>query len=83
MLLIRNKFNINSLGDNYILIDEIEEFDLKTGRIECRACTSNEKGVAHRSTCSSYLCGKCCQPHQYMKCFEQHHVRRLSQTDND
>jgi hypothetical protein len=71
------------LVDNYILIRQIEEFSLKNGRIECRACTSNDKGVAHCSTCSSYLCGKCCQAHQYMKCFEQHHVRRLSQSEEN
>ena len=66
-----------------MLIHEIEEHCLKTGKIECRACTSNEKGVAHCSSCSSYLCEKCCQAHQYMKCFEHHHVRRLSQTDSE
>jgi tripartite motif-containing protein 2/3 len=74
---------INSLVDNYILIREMEEFALKNGSIECRACTSNDIGVAHCSTCSSYLCAKCCQAHQYMKCFEQHHVRRLSQIPDD
>ncbi|CAF3529628.1 unnamed protein product [Adineta steineri] len=73
----------NHLVDNYMLIHEIEEFALKNGTIECRACTSNDIGVAHCSTCSSYLCSKCCQAHQYMKCFEQHHVRRLSQISND
>lgn len=80
---ITNVSNINELIDNYLLIHEIEEHCLKTGKIECRACTSNEKGVAHCSSCSSYLCEKCCQAHQYMKCFEHHHVRRLSQTDSD
>ncbi len=75
--------NVNSLVDNYTLIREIEEFALKTGTIEYRACTSNEKGVTHYSTYSSYLCGKCCQAHQYMKCFEHHHVRHLLQTDNE
>jgi hypothetical protein len=74
---------VNALVDNYILIREIEEYSLKVGSIECHACTSNDKGVAHCSTCSSYLCEKCCQAHQYMKCFEQHHVRRLSQIDNE
>lgn len=61
-----------------MLIHEIEEYSLKKGTIECRACTSNEKGVAYCSTCLSYLCGKCCQAHQYMKCFEHHNVRNLS-----
>ncbi|UJR24103.1 hypothetical protein I4U23_027070 [Adineta vaga] len=75
--------NLNQLIDNYILIHEMEEFALKNGSIECRACTSNDIGVAHCSTCSSYLCAKCCQAHQYMKCFEQHHVRRLSQISID
>jgi hypothetical protein len=75
--------NVNQLVDNYLLIREIEEFALKNGTIECRACTSNDVGVAHCSTCSSYLCAKCCQAHQYMKCFEQHHVRQLSQIDHD
>ncbi|CAF1475988.1 unnamed protein product [Rotaria magnacalcarata] len=75
--------NINMLVDNYLLIHEIENLALKTGSIQCRACTSNDVGVAHCSTCSSYLCSKCCQAHQYMKCFEQHHVRRLSQIEND
>lgn len=72
---------MNDLLDNYLLNHELEEHRLKLGEIECRACTSNEKGVAHCSSCSSYLCDKCCQAHQYMKCFEHHHVRRLSQTD--
>ncbi|CAF1188236.1 unnamed protein product [Rotaria sp. Silwood1] len=75
--------NLNMLVDNYLLNHEIENLALKKGSIECRACTSNDIGVAHCSTCSSYLCSKCCQAHQYMKCFEQHHVRRLSQIDND
>ncbi|CAF4644963.1 unnamed protein product, partial [Rotaria sp. Silwood2] len=75
--------NINMLVDNYLLIHQIENIALKKGSIECRACTSNDIGVAHCSTCSSYLCSKCCQAHQYMKCFEQHHVRRLSQIDNN
>ncbi|CAF1516989.1 unnamed protein product, partial [Adineta ricciae] len=75
--------NLNQLIDNYVLIREMEEFALKNGSIECRACTSNDVGVAHCSTCSSYLCAKCCQAHQYMKCFEQHQVRRLSQISTD
>ncbi|CAF1098939.1 unnamed protein product [Rotaria sordida] len=73
--------NLNMLVDNYLLIREIENIGLKRGSIECRACTSNDKGVAHCSTCSSYLCSKCCQAHKYMKCFEQHNVRRLSEID--
>ena len=74
---------MNTLIDHYLLIHQIEEHCFKMDEIECRACTSNEKGVAHCSSCSSYLCEKCCQAHQYMKCFEHHHVRRLSQTDNE
>jgi len=74
--------NVNELIDNYLLNSQIEDYSIRTGRIECRACTSNEKGVAYCSTCSSYLCGKCVQAHQYMKCFEQHQVRSLTQTDS-
>ena len=65
--------------DDFVLIGEIEEYEISHGTIECRACTSNDRAVAHCSTCLAYLCLKCCQAHQYMKCFEQHQVRDLSQ----
>jgi len=71
------------LVDDYVLIREMEEYSIRNRSIKYRACTWNDIGVAHCSTCSSYLCSKSCQTHQYMKCFEQHHVRRLSETSND
>lgn len=67
--------------DDFLLVRRIEEFHNEKGTLECRACTSNDRAVAHCSTCFDYLCLKCCQAHQYMKCFEQHQVRYLKERD--
>ena len=68
------------LFDDFLLICQIEELNLNKSLLHCQSCKSvDDLAVAHCSTCQSYLCSQCCQAHQAMKCFEQHHVRQLQE----
>ena len=72
-----------SLPDDWLKIQEVEEWNWKNDRLQCQSCVSAARSVAHCSTCRSYLCSKCSQAHQAMKCFEQHRVRELQQRSNE
>ena len=78
MSLLLEISSLEMLHSDDVLIREIECYSLSKGSIECGSCLSRDLSVAHCSTCSSYLCAKCSQAHEYMKCFEQHQVRHLN-----
>ena len=49
------------------------------GEIEiiCTSCKARENAVARCSDCANFLCPACVTAHQYMRCFENHKVRKL------
>jgi tripartite motif-containing protein 2/3 len=71
------------LLDDCIRVRALERRALRHGSVFCTACTSGDRAVGHCSSCTSYLCAQCCQAHQYMKCFEQHRVRLLTDLLNN
>lgn len=44
----------------------------------CTGCKSGERASAFCQDCSHFLCANCTMAHQYMHCFEGHHVEQLS-----
>merc|ERR1719210_2893968 len=49
----------------------------------CTGCKSRESSaVARCFDCSNFLCGNCVMAHQFMHCFEGHHVTTLGEITN-
>jgi tripartite motif-containing protein 2/3 len=40
----------------------------------CTSCKDKEKAVARCADCPNFLCPKCVNAHQNMRCFEEHRV---------
>lgn len=43
-------------------------------QVVCTACVTKEKAVARCKDCAQFLCTNCTTAHQFMKCFDNHHV---------
>jgi hypothetical protein len=50
----------------------------------CTGCKSRESSaVARCFDCSNFLCAHCVMAHQFMHCFEGHHVTTLGEITNN
>ena len=57
-----------------VTMNEMDLTDIRSGRMVCTSCKTEEKAVARCCDCASFLCSNCVTAHKYMRCFENHKV---------
>lgn len=70
---------IAALQPEYVISDLLEMAAIEDKQILCNSCKAKEKAVARCRDCISgnYLCGNCVTAHQFMRCFDNHEVRKM------
>ncbi|XP_066998837.2 B-box type zinc finger protein ncl-1 [Anabrus simplex] len=63
-----------SLPCDYILTNILDMSAIENMAVLCTSCKAKEKAVARCSDCAHFLCPNCNTAHQFMRCFENHHV---------
>lgn len=51
--------------------------------ISCTSCTTRDKAVARCADCAHFLCPNCVSAHQFMRCFENHHVKIINKINKN
>ncbi|GFR30841.1 b-box type zinc finger protein ncl-1 [Trichonephila clavata] len=74
---------ISGLLSDYAINNVLETSTLEGSPLSCTGCkTKDTHAVARCFDCANYLCGNCVMAHQYMHCFEGHHVVNLKEQSN-
>ncbi|GFT71083.1 brain tumor protein [Nephila pilipes] len=74
---------ISGLLSDYAISNVLETSTLEGSPLSCTGCkTKDTHAVARCFDCANYLCGNCVMAHQYMHCFEGHHVVNLKEQSN-
>ncbi|GIX68440.1 b-box type zinc finger protein ncl-1 [Caerostris extrusa] len=74
---------IAGLLSDYSINNILEASTLEGSPLACTGCkTKDTHAVARCFDCANYLCGNCVMAHQYMHCFEGHHVINLKEQSN-
>ncbi|KFM61352.1 B-box type zinc finger protein ncl-1, partial [Stegodyphus mimosarum] len=74
---------ISGLLSDYAISNVLETSALEGSPLSCTGCkTKDTHAVARCFDCANYLCGNCVMAHQYMHCFEGHHVVNLKEQSN-
>ncbi|GFT29796.1 b-box type zinc finger protein ncl-1 [Trichonephila clavipes] len=74
---------ISGLLSDYAIHNVLETSTLEGSPLSCTGCkTKDTHAVARCFDCANYLCGNCVMAHQYMHCFEGHHVVNLKEQSN-
>lgn len=63
----------SSLPSDY-LITNILDVSAMDQSVDCTCCKTKEPAVARCTDCSHFLCSHCNSAHEFMRCFENHHV---------
>lgn len=63
-----------SLPCDYVLANILDMSAIESMAVLCTSCKAKEKAVARCSDCANFLCPNCNTAHQFMRCFENHHV---------
>ena len=56
------------------MLNMLDMLAIEEKSLECTSCKTDEKAVARCADCAQFLCPSCVSAHQYMRCFETHHV---------
>lgn len=62
-----------SLPSDYLLTNILDVSSMDQS-VVCTCCKSKEPAVARCTDCSHFLCSNCNSAHEFMRCFENHHV---------
>ncbi|CAL1261448.1 unnamed protein product [Larinioides sclopetarius] len=74
---------IAGLLSDYAINNVLETSSIDGSPLSCTGCkTKDTHAVARCFDCANYLCGNCVMAHQYMHCFEGHHVVNLKDQSN-
>ncbi|XP_075234706.1 E3 ubiquitin-protein ligase meiotic P26 [Lycorma delicatula] len=63
-----------SLPCDYVLTNILDLSAIGNMQVVCTSCKTQETAVSRCSTCANFLCPNCNTAHQFMRCFENHHV---------
>ncbi|KAG8200963.1 hypothetical protein JTE90_020599 [Oedothorax gibbosus] len=71
---------LSELLSDYVIHNILETSTLEGAPLSCTGCkTKDTSAVARCFDCTNYLCANCVMAHQYMHCFEGHHVVNLKE----
>ncbi|CAH1777020.1 unnamed protein product [Owenia fusiformis] len=75
---------LHGLVPDFAVSNILEENDVTdTSALHCTGCkTKDTNAVARCFDCANLLCANCVMAHQFMHCFEGHHVRYLADLQN-
>lgn len=62
------------LPRDHVLTNMLDMSAIASQAVLCTSCKAQEKAVARCSDCANFLCPNCNTAHQFMRCFEDHHV---------
>ena len=68
---------IEDLPHDTVMTNILDMAAMNDPQIVCTSCKAKEKAVARCNDCASFLCPNCVTAHQYMRCFENHKVRKV------
>ncbi|XP_069680308.1 B-box type zinc finger protein ncl-1 isoform X2 [Periplaneta americana] len=71
-----------SLPCDYVLTNILDMSAIESMAVLCTSCKAKEKAVARCSDCANFLCPNCNTAHQFMRCFENHHVVAFEELRN-
>ncbi|KAJ9585219.1 hypothetical protein L9F63_002982, partial [Diploptera punctata] len=71
-----------SLPCDYVLTNILDMSAIESMAVLCTSCKTKEKAVARCSDCANFLCPHCNTAHQFMRCFENHHVVAFEELRN-
>ncbi|VVD06072.1 brain tumor protein [Leptidea sinapis] len=61
------------LPSDYVITNILDVSSMDQS-VVCTCCKSKEPAVARCTDCSHFLCSNCNSAHEFMRCFENHHV---------
>ncbi|KAE8745672.1 hypothetical protein FOCC_FOCC007673 [Frankliniella occidentalis] len=64
----------SSLPSNYVMNNFLDMCAIQDMTVVCTSCKTKEVAVSRCSDCANFLCSHCNSAHQFMRCFENHHV---------
>lgn len=71
---------VSGLLSDYAISNVLESSALEGAALSCTGCKSKDtNAVARCYDCANYLCPNCVMAHQFMHCFEGHHVLMLNE----
>lgn len=73
---------VDSLDDDYVMQNLLDMIAIEEMILDCTSCKTDEKAVARCADCAQFLCPNCVSAHQYMRCFENHHVVKFQEIIN-
>lgn len=73
---------VSSLPNDYVLTNILDMSAIESKAVLCTSCKTKEKAVARCSDCANFLCPNCNTAHQFMRCFENHHVVSFDELKN-
>lgn len=73
---------VASLPCDYVLTNILDMSAIESMAVLCTSCKAKEKAVARCSDCANFLCPNCNTAHQFMRCFENHHVVTFEELSN-
>ncbi|XP_034243852.1 brain tumor protein-like isoform X2 [Thrips palmi] len=62
------------LPSNYVMNNLLDMCAIRDMTVVCTSCKTKENAVSRCSDCANFLCSNCNTAHQFMRCFENHHV---------
>uniref|UniRef100_A0A8D8RDX7 Tripartite motif-containing protein 45 n=1 Tax=Cacopsylla melanoneura TaxID=428564 RepID=A0A8D8RDX7_9HEMI len=65
---------VSGLPLDYMINNALDLKCIHDDQVVCTACVTKEKAVARCKDCAQFLCTNCTTAHQFMKCFDNHHV---------
>lgn len=65
---------VASLLPNYVMNNLLDMCAIQDMTVVCTSCKTKEAAVSRCSDCANFLCSNCNTAHQFMRCFENHHV---------
>ncbi|XP_021926795.1 B-box type zinc finger protein ncl-1-like isoform X2 [Zootermopsis nevadensis] len=71
-----------SLPCDHVLVNILDMSAIESMAVLCTSCKAKEKAVARCSDCANFLCPNCNTAHQFMRCFENHHVLAFEELRN-
>ncbi|XP_019645920.1 PREDICTED: brain tumor protein-like [Branchiostoma belcheri] len=70
---------LSGLPDDFVARNTLENILLSSANIVCTTCTSKSAAVSRCMECASYICPNCVSAHNWMLCFQNHHVVPLEE----
>lgn len=72
-----------SLPFHFILTNILDLASIDISTLVCTSCKSKERAISRCSDCANFLCASCDNAHRFMRCFEEHQVIMLEQTNTE